>query len=83
MHCMDNFCHDLLPVRQLRETGGIHVCPVLSCNLGLKHNQNNRPIKLRKKILTPAVLPRLDRCECGTEAIQHCPTVKSTLHTQS
>eukprot|EP00975_Prorocentrum_lima_P014604 3096501-Prorocentrum_lima.AAC.1 len=33
MHCRDNLRHDLLPVRQHCETGGIHLCTVLSCTL--------------------------------------------------
>eukprot|EP00975_Prorocentrum_lima_P008094 1730396-Prorocentrum_lima.AAC.1 len=30
-----------------------------------------------------AVLPRLDKCECGREALQHCPIVKHPHHTQT
>eukprot|EP00975_Prorocentrum_lima_P000425 81345-Prorocentrum_lima.AAC.1 len=73
MYRRDNYCHEQLLVRQLSATGGIHLCTVLPCNLALKHNQNNQPIKVRKKILTTAVLPRLDKWECETYAIQHCP----------
>eukprot|EP00975_Prorocentrum_lima_P013518 2870823-Prorocentrum_lima.AAC.1 len=61
IHCRDNFCHDILPVRRPCDSGKTQWCTDLPCNLGLKHSQNKRPIKLRKKILTTAELPRLDR----------------------
>eukprot|EP00975_Prorocentrum_lima_P007598 1630446-Prorocentrum_lima.AAC.1 len=48
MYCRDNCCHDQLPIRQLGAAGGIHLYTVLYCNLGLKHKENNRRIKLRK-----------------------------------
>eukprot|EP00975_Prorocentrum_lima_P026176 5501606-Prorocentrum_lima.AAC.1 len=44
-------------------------------------DRNKRPIKLRKKILTIAVLPQLDRCDCGTEATQPVSYTHLTLPT--
>eukprot|EP00975_Prorocentrum_lima_P000542 106073-Prorocentrum_lima.AAC.1 len=61
IYCLDRYWHDHHLVHQLCAGGGIHLKTVLSCNLGLKHHQNDRPIKLKKGILTTAALPRLDR----------------------
>eukprot|EP00975_Prorocentrum_lima_P008283 1769652-Prorocentrum_lima.AAC.1 len=44
-------------------------------------NQNNRPIKLWERIRTTAVLPRLDKCECGTDSIQPVSYTHLTLPT--
>eukprot|EP00975_Prorocentrum_lima_P069303 12925565-Prorocentrum_lima.AAC.1 len=47
VYCRDHYCHAHHLVNQLCANGGI----LLSCNLGLKHHQNNRSIKLKKRIV--------------------------------
>eukprot|EP00975_Prorocentrum_lima_P039801 8362755-Prorocentrum_lima.AAC.1 len=40
----DHYCHEHHVVKQLCANGSIHLRTVLSCNIGAKHHQNNRPI---------------------------------------
>eukprot|EP00975_Prorocentrum_lima_P000914 193318-Prorocentrum_lima.AAC.1 len=45
--------------------------------------QSGRPIKLKKKVITTAELPQLDRCECGNASEQHFHVVRRMFHSRT
>eukprot|EP00975_Prorocentrum_lima_P059345 12441505-Prorocentrum_lima.AAC.1 len=55
----------------------------MSCNLGIKHRQHDRRVKMRKVLVTNATSPQLYKCECGHAPSQHRPLVRSTHLTRS